>query len=110
MHADEFLLERPTPCSAAAASLGADKASLEQQLQGVLAAERELTAHLRETHAAIEGQLTALRDQLQVGCCRWGRGEREDTGLRCQGVKDVLIPVYGGHLSWQGERCVRTEV
>lgn len=63
----------PTSCRAAAASLGADKASLEQQLQGVLAAERELTAHLRETHAAIEGQLTALRDQLQVGA---GEGQR----------------------------------
>lgn len=47
-------------------SLEEDKAQLESQLQGVLQAEQELTVHLRETHAAIEGQLAALRDQLKV--------------------------------------------
>ncbi|PNH04297.1 hypothetical protein TSOC_009561 [Tetrabaena socialis] len=50
----------------AVGALSEDKAHLEAQLQGVLRAEQELTGHLRETHAAIEGQLTSLRDQLKT--------------------------------------------
>lgn len=64
----------PLPCPHAlhylrstAVVLAEDKAALEAQLQGVLQAEQELTVHLRETHTAIEGQLSTLREQLKVG-------------------------------------------
>ncbi len=58
---------RDTTGRSAAAALAEDKASLEAQLHGVLQAEQELTVHLRETHTAIEGQLSTLREQLKVG-------------------------------------------
>ncbi|GLI69241.1 hypothetical protein VaNZ11_013817 [Volvox africanus] len=52
--------------ASAMSSLAEDKAQLEAHLQDVLRAEQELTVHLRETHAAIEGQLAALREQLKT--------------------------------------------
>ncbi|GFR40495.1 hypothetical protein Agub_g1063 [Astrephomene gubernaculifera] len=62
----ETLRQQLQEQAATASQLAEDKADLESQLQGVLRAEQELTGHLRETHAAIEGQLAALRDQLKA--------------------------------------------
>ncbi|KAG2425879.1 hypothetical protein HYH02_014942 [Chlamydomonas schloesseri] len=62
----EALRQQLDDQSSAAAILANDKASLEAQLHGVLQAEQELTVHLRETHTAIEGQLSTLREQLKT--------------------------------------------
>ncbi|GIL92464.1 hypothetical protein Vretimale_19354 [Volvox reticuliferus] len=61
----ETLRQQLEEQASAMSSLAEDKAQLEAQLQSVLRAEQELTVHLRETHAAIEGQLAALREQLK---------------------------------------------
>eukprot|EP00198_Chlamydomonas_reinhardtii_P003971 XP_001693307.1 predicted protein [Chlamydomonas reinhardtii] len=62
----EALRQQLEDKASTAVVLAEDKAALEAQLQGVLQAEQELTVHLRETHTAIEGQLSTLREQLKT--------------------------------------------
>lgn len=45
----------------------ATKSQLQAQLKGMVAAEAELTEHLRATHTQIDEQLQLLRAQLKVG-------------------------------------------
>jgi predicted nucleic acid-binding Zn-ribbon protein len=54
-------------CRAVTRELKQTKGALQTQLKGMVAAEQELTQHLKTTHAQIEEQLQALRDQLKVG-------------------------------------------
>ncbi len=46
--------------------LRAAKSALQSQLSQMVAAEIELTQHLKETHQQIQEQLAALQTQLQV--------------------------------------------
>jgi hypothetical protein len=94
--------------TALAVGLADGKAGLERQLSGVLAAERELTRELRETHAAIEGQLVALREQLQVRGPRGGRrGLGRERLQACAWAESHRRARVGSGGQWRGvETCL----